>query len=240
MGFTSLDNQYGPSIAIGGVDLKGLDLAYGYTALANMGVLKGQASFAPAKPDESEIQPVAILTITNSRGEVVYDVENARAERRVAPAEHSFMITDILTDPGAHCQTFGCGGLSVPGYRAAIKTGASQPFDPNGPLKDKTADTWAFGYTADYVVGAWAGNSDRTPVSNIYSTTIAYPIMREMMLAAYNGQPQTPFQTPSNVKRGNVCAPVARFPSVVTAPGARGPQPVPTSQSCGNDLAIGR
>ena len=39
VGFTSLDGQYGPAIAIGGVDLKPLDLTYGYTVIANGGVM---------------------------------------------------------------------------------------------------------------------------------------------------------------------------------------------------------
>ncbi len=43
------------------------------------------------------------------------------------------MITSILTDPNATCLTFGCGGVTVPGYQVAVKTGTSEPFDPNGP-----------------------------------------------------------------------------------------------------------
>ncbi len=40
-GFTTLDGQYGPAIAIGGVDLTALDLALGYSVLANNGRLVG-------------------------------------------------------------------------------------------------------------------------------------------------------------------------------------------------------
>jgi membrane peptidoglycan carboxypeptidase len=47
MGFTSLTGFYGPAIAIGGVDLKPLDLTYGYSVLANGGLMAGQDTFAP-------------------------------------------------------------------------------------------------------------------------------------------------------------------------------------------------
>src|SRR6185436_9820399 len=105
------------------------------------------------------------------------------------------------------CLTFGCGGLSVPGYKVAMKTGTSEPYDPRGPLKGKIGETWAFGYTPDYVVGAWAGNSNNSPVVNIFSTTISFPIMRETMLLAYHGQPQTPFEQPAGIVRKSTCVP---------------------------------
>ena len=68
VGLTDINGQYGPSIAIGGIDLKAIDLAYAYTALANNGVLKGMDVFAPARADERDIQPVAILSITDRNG----------------------------------------------------------------------------------------------------------------------------------------------------------------------------
>jgi membrane carboxypeptidase/penicillin-binding protein PbpC len=97
-------------------------------------------------------------------------------------------MTDILSDPSAVCITFGCGGLSVPGHKVAVKTGTSQPFDQNGPHKDDIGETLAFGYTSDYVVGVWDGNADNSPISGIFSTTIAFPTMSDIMLAAYREQ----------------------------------------------------
>lgn len=237
MGFTGLDGYYGPSIAIGGIDLRAIDLAYGYSVLANGGVIRGQTTFAPDAPDESFIQPIAILRIEDSAGNVIYNVDEHRAERRVAPAEHTYMITDILMDPSATCRTFGCNGLQVPGYRVAVKTGTSQPFDPNGPFGNMLAETWSFGYTADWVVGIWAGNSDNRPISALYSTSIAFPAMRDIMLATYKGAPQTPFDRPPSVTPKRTCAPVINFPATVQAPGARPAPPPPPTMVCGNDLA---
>ena len=211
-GLTQVDGTYGPAIAIGGIDIRALDLTYAYTVLANGGVMSGQDTFAPRTGSERTIEPIAILRIDSPTG-VVYDVNEHRIDKRIFSAEQTYMVTDILSDPQRVCITFGCGGLSVPGYKVAMKTGTSEPFDPRGPLKGKIGETWAFGYTPDYVVGAWAGNSNNSPVVNIFSTTISFPIMRETMLLAYHGQPQTQFEQPAGIVRKATCVP--------------GPQPKP-------------
>lgn len=209
VGLTSLDGYYGPAIAIGGVDVKPLDLTYAYSVLANGGVMRGTNAFAPEEADERSINPAAILTVQNAAGETLFDLNQHRAEVRVAPADQVWRVTDILSDPQATCLTFGCGGLSVPGVRTAVKTGTSEPFDPKGPNAGKIGETWAFGYTPDLVVGVWAGNSDNAPIVNIYSTSISYRAMRDILLSAYEGRERTPFvpvgapaQPPAGSNRG--------------------------------------
>jgi membrane peptidoglycan carboxypeptidase len=206
VGFTSLDGFYGPAIAIGGVDLKPIDLTYAYTVLANGGVMKGQDTFAPEKPDTRPIEPIAILKIVDSQGEVRFNIDDHRVEKAIVRPEHAYMISDILSDPGAQCITFGCGGLNVPGYRVAVKTGTSEPFDPNGPNRGKIGETWAFGYTPDYVVGVWAGNSNNAPITNIFSTSISFRAMRDILLAAYNGRPGRSFERPPGIQTREVCS----------------------------------
>jgi membrane peptidoglycan carboxypeptidase len=250
-GLTQVDGQYGPAIAIGGIDIRALDLTYAYSVLANGGVMSGQDTFAPRTGSERTIEPIAILRIDSPTG-VVYDVNQHRIEKRIFSAEQTFMVTDILSDPRAVCITFGCGGLSVPGYKVAMKTGTSEPYDPRGPLKGKIGETWAFGYTPDYVVGAWAGNSNNAPVVNIYSTTISFPIMRETMLLAYNGQPQTQFEQPAGIVRKSTCVPGPQQPPpdpaqqpmlppgyVLVDPITMQPvAPAPPPMICSNDVTI--
>jgi membrane carboxypeptidase/penicillin-binding protein PbpC len=79
-----------------------------------------------------------------------------------------------------------------------VKTGTTEPFDAGGPNAGKIGETWAFGYTPDYVVGVWAGNSDNTPVVNIYSTSISYRVMRDTLQAAYAGRASAPFARPAD------------------------------------------
>ncbi len=193
MGFTSLADVYGPDIALGGVDFRAFDLAYGYSVLANGGVMAGQDTFAPDAADEREIEPVGILKIVDDRGNVRFDIEQHRVKQQIVPQAQAALVTSILKDPSARCITFGCDGLTVPGYSVAVKTGTSEPYSPNGPDAGKIGETWAFGYTPDLVVAVWAGNSNNAPVDNIFSTTISFRAMKDIMLQTYNGRPETPF-----------------------------------------------
>jgi membrane peptidoglycan carboxypeptidase len=236
MGFTGLDGFYGPAIAIGGVDLKAFDLVYGYSTLANGGVMIGQDAVAPTKPTERRIEPVSILRIEDRGGKVIWDINDHRAQKRIVSAEQVFMISSILSDPGATCVTFGCGGVSVPGYQVAVKTGTSSPYDQNGPNKDRIGETWAFGFTPDYVVGVWAGNSDNTPIVNIFSTTIAFQVMRDTMIATYNGRPGRPFTQPEGLVRRQVCAPAPAPTAQPNQPNQ--PNQPPPPNVCTDELVL--
>jgi membrane peptidoglycan carboxypeptidase len=202
-GLTGLDGSYGPAISIGGVDVKGLDLAYAYTVLANGGIMRGQRPAIPHPQGERGMDPVSILSVARNNGEVVFQAE--RLEHRQFPEQQVFLVNSILSDPNAQCQTFGCGGISVPGYQVAVKTGTSEPFDPRGPNAGKIGETWAFGYTPDVVVGIWAGNSDNAPITNITSSSIAFRAMRDLILTYYGGRPATPFTPPPGVVRVQAC-----------------------------------
>ncbi len=207
MGFTTVTGNYGPSIATGGIDLTAVDMVYGYTVLANNGVMRGQSAMVKHRPGERNLDPISILKVTDSGGQVRYEADSRRREERIEKPEYAYLVTSILTDPRSQCITFGCGGITVPGYTVAVKTGTSEPFDPRGPNAFKIGDTWGFGYTPDYAVGVWAGNSDNAPIVNIFSTSISFRAMRDIMIAAYNGRPQTPFQRPEGVVEETVCVP---------------------------------
>ena len=62
VGFTTLDGQYDPAIAIGGVDLSPLDLAYAYSVLDNNGVMVGQTAIIPHRDDERALDPISVLS----------------------------------------------------------------------------------------------------------------------------------------------------------------------------------
>jgi membrane peptidoglycan carboxypeptidase len=213
MGFTGLMTGYGPAIATGGVDLTPLDLTYGYSVLAGGGVMRGQTPLIPHRADERQVDPVSILRVEDAQGRVRWDIEERRKEERVVKEEFVYLVTSILADPQAQCATFGCGALAVEGKSVAVKTGTSSPFNPDGPLGGMIGETWAFGYTADYVVGIWAGNSDNSPIANIFSTSIGFRAMRDVMLAAYAGKPQTPTPRPAGVVEETVCVPSGLKPS---------------------------
>jgi membrane peptidoglycan carboxypeptidase len=150
-------------------------------------------------------EPISILSVQDRSGNVIYNVDEHRREKRVIDPEYAYMVSSILTDPRAQCITFGCGGITIPGRSVAVKTGTSEPYDPKGPDRGKIGDTWAFGYTPDMVVGVWAGNSDNTPITNIYSTSISYRAMRDILLGAYGTWPGNNFVRPENLVESTSC-----------------------------------
>jgi membrane peptidoglycan carboxypeptidase len=213
MGFTSLTGFYGPAIATGGVDITALDLSYGYSVLAAGGVMNGQEPLVRHRAGERTVDPISILKVTDSESRVRFDVEPRRKSERIVGADYAYLVSTILSDGSAQCLTFGCGGITIPGRQAATKTGTSEPFDPKGPNAGKIGDTWAFGYTPELVVGIWAGNSNNAPVDHIYSTSISFRAMRDVMQMVFAGRPSTPFVRPADVVEASVCMPSGLKPT---------------------------
>lgn len=214
MGITSLRDptQYGPSLTVGGVDVKLLDMVYGYTVFPNLGLLKGvPRTTQDDVPGSRELDPISILRVTDRDGKVLYPlvdgqpVQEAPAQEiRVAPAENAFMINDVLSDGCAQSITFGsCGALSIPGRPLAIKTGTSEPYDTVGLI----GDTWAIGYTPQLVVGSWFGNADNAPMTNILSTSVSWRTVRDFAIAFHENLPVEDFAKPEGLVRGSVCVP---------------------------------
>ena len=132
-GLTQVDGNYGPAIAIGGIDMTPLDLTYGYRVLANGGVMRGQHTFAPRTGLERTIEPIAILRIDRRTG-VVYDVNAAprREAHLLAPSRPTWSPTSSATR-SASCLTFGCGGLERAGLQGRGEDRHQRALRPKGP-----------------------------------------------------------------------------------------------------------
>jgi membrane peptidoglycan carboxypeptidase len=204
---------FGPAIATGGVGVTLEEMMYGYTVLASGGVMNGQEPFVPHRANERKIDPVSILKVIDAQGRVRFDIEEKRRSERVVKEEYTYLVSNVLSDSSAQCVTFGCGGISVPGRQVAVKTGTSEPYDPKGPNRGKIGETWAFGYTPDVVVGIWAGNSDNSPIINIFSTSISFRAMRDTLLASYDGRPGSSFSRPAGIVDETVCVPSGLKPT---------------------------
>jgi len=209
MGLTELTGSYGPSFTIGGVDVKLVDMVFGYSVFANNGVMRGVPTVLDLPEGDRTLDPVSILRVEDSEGNVLFDANDQRQDLPIIPAEYAYLITSILSDPQAQCLTFGCGGLSIPGQQAAIKTGTSEPYEDSHAI----GDTWAMGYTPNLVVGVWAGNADNSPMWNILSTSISWRALRDFMEAALEGKPALTFEQPPGVVKATVCFPSGKLPT---------------------------
>jgi penicillin-binding protein 1C len=187
LGITTLNDTsaYGLPLVLGAGEVRLLDLANVYNTFRNGGYKR---------------DPVAILKVTNSRGEVL---ESARpTQGRSALGEHgeqiAYLVTDILSDNVARQYMFGPGNvMELPdGRPAAVKTGTSNEWH----------DSWAVGYTPDITVGVWVGNSDNTPMQEIAGSNGAGTIWREIMDDFHQGRPILQFKPPDGIGSATICA----------------------------------
>jgi penicillin-binding protein 1C len=181
LGSLQATEVYGVALALGGGEVRLLDLTAAYAALADGGRLA---------------HPYAIERVRDASGRVLYE-HDGREPARVLSEQHAFLLADILADPLARLPGFGASTPLETPFRAAVKTGTSSAF----------RDNWTLGFTATRAVGVWVGNADGRPMRDVSGIDGAAPIWRDVMTAAARSAPAAPFAPPSGVVRASVCAP---------------------------------
>ena len=196
MGITTWNNpsRFGLSLTLGGGEVKMVDLAVVYGTLANLGI-------------KVNLNP--ILEVKNYKGEILeksstanFKSSNNRPSKpkgqRVLSPNIAYILTDILSDNSARTPAFGPHSwLNIPGHpHVAIKTGTTQ----------NLRDNWAIGYTSDYVVAAWVGNNNNTPMSHVVSgITGASPIWNKIMSSLLRDKPDQIPPAPKGLIHIEVC-----------------------------------
>jgi len=158
-GITTLnqpDSFYGPSIVLGGGEVKLLDMVSAYGVFATEGL---------------QISPVSILKIEDSKGNIVE--QSKTTPKRVLEKKPARLINSILSDNAARAPMFGSHSLLYfKNYEVAVKTGTTDNF----------RDAWTIGYTPSIVAGVWAGNNNNTPMAKEPSVVISSPIWKSFLL----------------------------------------------------------
>jgi len=188
MGITTFTEpeKYGLSLTLGGGEITMLEMAESYGVFANGGY-------------KINIHP--ILKIENSHGKVVEKYNPPSSPifgKKVLPEGVSFIISDILADNNARTLAFGSNSsLRIPNQTVSVKTGTTNDF----------RDNWTIGYTPDFVVAAWVGNNDNTPMTNLASgITGAAPIWNDIMSFLIKDLPSHPISRPPSVIQKKVCS----------------------------------
>jgi len=162
-GITTLNkpsSEYGPSLVLGGGEVKLIDMVSAYGVFASGGL---------------KYPPTSILKITDYKGNILE--ESKSFPKRVAIQENCGMVTDILSDNEARAPMFGShSSLYFPDKKVSVKTGTTDNFK----------DDWAIGYTKAVVVGLWAGNNNNAPMEKKPSVAVAGPIWHKLMDEASN------------------------------------------------------
>jgi 1A family penicillin-binding protein len=187
MGITTLNDptRYGLALVLGAGEVRLLDLTNVYNTIRNGGRMR---------------EPIAILKVTNSRGQVLENATPAPG-RQVLGAhgeQIAYLLTDILSDNVARWYMFGRGNvMELPdGRPAAVKTGTSNEW----------RDSWAIGYTPDVTVGVWVGNSDGSPMQEVAGANGAGVIWRAIMSLYHQGRPIQQFARPPGIVEATICA----------------------------------
>ena len=142
-----------PSLALGTFEVKVIDMATAYSAIAN----GGYATW-----------PHAIKEIYTRDGYQLYQRE-ADTENRILDAGAVKDLTKRLEKVISQ----GTGRRAkIPGF-AAGKTGTTQDY----------RDAWFVGFTDEYVIAVWVGNDDNSPMKGVTGGTLPAEIWRKIALS---------------------------------------------------------
>lgn len=181
MGIASLEptketvSRVGLSMALGGAEVKLLEMTAAYSAFANGGL---------------KVSPVSILKIEDGGGRKIYESKPVKQER-VLDEKVAFLINSVLSDNNARLLTFGVNSYLNMGNKAvAVKTGTTNDL----------RDNWTIGWSPNVIVGVWVGNNNNDKMKNVASgVSGAAPIWRRQITEAMKLKNETPFKQPSGV-----------------------------------------
>ncbi len=138
-GYTTLKEDAGLSLVLGGSEVSLLEHTNGYATLANNGL------YHP---------PVSLLKVTDAQGNTLYEWKEELGAEAIKP-ELAASISNVLTDNNARAFIFGAkNNLILPDRPVAAKTGTT----------NDNKDAWTLGYTPSLTAGVWVGNTLPSPM----------------------------------------------------------------------------
>lgn len=188
-GFSSLDRsarEYGLALALGDGEVRLLELASAYAALARGGTYK---------------PPVAAISASLRDGSPLPSL--SVPEQKVLDERTAHVLTDILSDARARISSFGEGNVLEFDFPVAAKTGTSKGFRDNVTV----------GFSSRVTVAVWVGNFDGSPMSGVSGISGAGPLFREVMLAASRVFPGDAFVVPEGLVDVEICTLSGQKPS---------------------------
>ncbi len=228
--FTSPQN-YGLSLSLGAGEVTMTDMATTFGVLANEGV---------------KVPVISILKIENYQGEVLYEANTEKRQEqleaiqflqpgtpaterpipdlkistdtneiyRVLDAEIAYLVADTMSDNQARSAAFGTNSqLNIRGHKVAAKTGTTNDL----------RDNWTVGFTPDYLVVTWVGNTNNSPMNQslVSGVTGAAPIWNKIMSWVLENRPTTEWPSaPETILSKSFCRRSGALPSEST-PGDR-------------------
>lgn len=209
-------DRYGLALALGGAEVRLLELTAAYGAFAAGGRLVtprpilavlDEADFNRWMADHTDGAAPGTTAERAARLAELPGAAPAAPRRPALDARVAYLVTDILADEGARLPAFGEGSPLALSRPAAAKTGTTTNF----------RDNWTIGYTPDLVTGVWIGNADNSPMERVTGISGAGPIWRAFMEAAHAGRPARDFPRPPGLVEVEICAPSGLVPTALCA-----------------------
>lgn len=169
--------NYGLALSLGGGEVRMIEMASAYSAFANGGY---------------KVEPVVINSVKDIQGNTLYQRQNVQGARVFGEGE-TFLINDILSDNKARTAAFGANSLLNTNLPIAVKTGTT----------NSMRDNWAIGWSQSFLVHAWVGNNNNSPMKSVASgVTGASPIWRNIVNRLVDLGYKTPaWEVPNNVEK---------------------------------------
>jgi penicillin-binding protein 1C len=175
------NNDVDLAIALGGGEVRLLDLATAYSIFPNGG---------------HPLDASYLLKVETRQGETLYEWQAPALDEQVLDERVAFLINDILSDNTARLPAFGPNSTLQIGRTAAAKTGTTTDF----------RDNWVLGYTPNLVVGVWVGNANNTAMVEVTGVSGAGPIYNNFIRRVLHNQPELEFTRPDGLIQVEVCA----------------------------------
>ena len=201
-------DEYGPSLTLGGYPITLLEHVAGMATYADMGVYH---------------TPEAILEVTDSHGQPLYNTHPDQRARLVIDPAVAFIMASIMSDDQNRCLIFGCNSaLHWSDRTVAAKTGTTDNF--------KDAVTVAF--TPDLASGLWVGDildNRYTMIGGSDGVFVASPGVHQFVSNALAGVPGNRWYTapPGVVYQGGDWY-LTDTTSIAKLPGDNPPSPTPS------------
>lgn len=106
----------------------------------------------------------------------------------------SWIVGDILSDRRARARTFGLESALATRFWSAVKTGTSKDM----------RDNWTIGWSSDYTVGVWVGNSQGLSMRDVSGVSGAAPIWHEVISHLHQNRASRPPPPPQGLERRRI------------------------------------
>jgi membrane peptidoglycan carboxypeptidase len=175
------------AMTLGSLGVPLFQLTSAYSTFANYGVRN---------------PPFGIWRITDQAGKTLYQY-TPHGEQVISP-QIAYLITSVLSDNAARTPEFGpCSPLYL--YDAYCSASDARPAAAKTGTTEDFRDDLAVGYTMDYTMGVWVGNTDNHPTNEASGIVGAAPIWHDSMLVAEGNRPFVNFPVPPGVEKEPYC-----------------------------------